>query len=181
MNKLLRQWIIAAASSALAFALPATARETNDAGLQVPASTPAGGPFEVNWTGPQIKGRLGVAKPDGSALRGASYGYDLSEVTGDRIVVLVTDGEETCEGDPALAIKGLRAQGLDVRVNIVGYAIDDDALRDTFESWAVLGRGQHLNAPDAGQLAAAVRPGSRHSVSRVSGSVLGRSRGDRRR
>lgn len=82
---------------------------------------------------------------------------DLAQVTGDRIVILLTDGEETCEGDPALAIKGLRAQGLAVRVNIVGYAIDDQDLQKTFESWAALGKGQYLNAPDGAQLAQALR------------------------
>ena len=78
---------------------------------------------------------------------------DLAGVAGERVVILLTDGEETCGGDPALAIRGLRAGGADVRVNIVGYAIEEESLRQTFESWAVLGNGQYLNAPTAGELA----------------------------
>jgi len=81
---------------------------------------------------------------------------DLKGVTGDRIVILLTDGEEICDGDPALAIKSLRAQGLDVRINIVGYAIDDKGLQETFESWATLGGGQYLNAPTGTELADAL-------------------------
>ncbi len=82
---------------------------------------------------------------------------DLPGITGERIVILVTDGEETCGGDPALAISRLREGGTDLRVNIVGYSIDDAGLRETFESWAALGNGQYLNAPGADELAGAFR------------------------
>ena len=82
---------------------------------------------------------------------------DLSEVPGERIVILLTDGEETCDGDPALAIRKLRAGGTNVRVNIVGYAIEDEDLRQTFESWATLGKGRYLNAPSADELAKAMK------------------------
>lgn len=82
---------------------------------------------------------------------------DLEGITGERVVILVTDGEETCDGDPALAIRMLRSEGSDVRVNIVGYSIDDAALKETFESWAAIGGGQYLDAPDASELAKAMR------------------------
>lgn len=82
---------------------------------------------------------------------------DLPGITGERVVILVTDGEETCDGDPALAIRMLRSEGSDVRVNIVGYSIDDAALKETFESWAAIGGGQYLDAPDASELAKAMR------------------------
>lgn len=82
---------------------------------------------------------------------------DLSGITGERIIIMVTDGEETCDGDPALAIRALRSIGSDVRVNIVGYSIDDANLKETFSSWATLGGGQYLNAPDADELAKAMK------------------------
>lgn len=82
---------------------------------------------------------------------------DLKGITGERIVILVTDGEETCDGDPALAIRMLRSEGSAVRVNIVGYSIDDAALKETFKSWAAIGGGQYLDAPDAAELAKAMR------------------------
>ena len=81
---------------------------------------------------------------------------DLRGVTGERIIVLVTDGEETCEGDPAAVIAGMRARGQDIRFNIVGYAIDDAALQDTFQRWATLGGGAYFNAADETQLADAL-------------------------
>lgn len=81
---------------------------------------------------------------------------DLGEAPGPKIVVLVTDGEETCDGDPAAAIGGLVDQGFDVHVNIVGFALNDDALRATFQEWARLGQGSYFDATNAEQLGAAI-------------------------
>jgi len=82
---------------------------------------------------------------------------DLAGVKGPALVVLVTDGEETCDGDPRAAIEALRAAGLDVRVNIVGFAVDEVALKETFEAWARLGNGGFFDAQDGAQLQSAIR------------------------
>jgi hypothetical protein len=75
---------------------------------------------------------------------------DLRGVSGEFMVVLVTDGEETCEGDPAAAIEALRAAGFTVKVNIVGFAIGDDTpLKESFQDWADLGGGAYFDAADA--------------------------------
>jgi hypothetical protein len=81
---------------------------------------------------------------------------DLAGVEGPVVVVLVTDGEETCDGDPRAAIEGLRGSGIDVRVNVVGFAIDEQRLREEFESWARLGNGRYVEANDGAQLAEAM-------------------------
>jgi hypothetical protein len=52
------------------------------------------------------------------------------------VLIVLTDGEETCEGDAASAIEALRSSGWDFRVNVVGFAIDDAELARLFESWA---------------------------------------------
>lgn len=78
---------------------------------------------------------------------------DLATVTGERVVILITDGEETCDGDPATVIDALRASGTDVRVNIVGFAIDDADLRQQFRYWADLGGGEYHDAASAEDLA----------------------------
>jgi hypothetical protein len=70
--------------------------------------------------------------------------------------VLVTDGEETCGGDPQVEIEALAAQGVDIRVNIVGFAVDDAALKDTFRAWAATGHGRYFDAADEADLEAAV-------------------------
>ena len=47
---------------------------------------------------------------------------DLKAVGGGS-VVLITDGEESCHGDPVAAAAALRNSGLDVTVNIVGFTL----------------------------------------------------------
>lgn len=46
---------------------------------------------------------------------------------GKRAILLVTDGEESCDPDPCRAVADARAAGVDVRVGIVGLRVDDRA------------------------------------------------------
>lgn len=86
----------------------------------------------------------------------AQVASDLRGAKGERVVILITDGKETCDGDPAKAVAQLRAGGADVRVNIVGFAIDDPTLAETFADWADLGGGTYFSANDAAALRAAL-------------------------
>jgi hypothetical protein len=95
---------------------------------------------------------------------------DLAAATGPRIIVLVTDGEETCGGDPEQVIRDLRAQGYDVRVNIVGFDVADPALQETFQQWANLGGGLYFNAANANELGNAVTQAVRPSYRIVDGA-----------
>jgi hypothetical protein len=95
-----------------------------------------------------------VKTPIGAALD--QVASDLAGVKGPKIIVLVTDGEETCGGDPAASIKNLTAQGFDVQVNIVGFALDNDQLKETFKNWAQLGNGSYFDATNSSELNAAV-------------------------
>lgn len=79
----------------------------------------------------------------------AAVRRDLKGSSGESLVVLVTDGKETCEGDPAKEIKKLRDAGLAISLNIVGFAIDDDSLTTQFEEWAEAGGGHYFVANDA--------------------------------
>jgi hypothetical protein len=77
---------------------------------------------------------------------------DVGGGGGPVLVVLVTDGEETCDDDPMAAIGELRAAGIDVRVNIVGFAIDEHQLRERFGTWARAGGGRYIEARDRAEL-----------------------------
>ena len=70
---------------------------------------------------------------------------DLEGTEGKTIIILVTDGEETCDGDPMKEIQNLKDQGYDVRVNIVGFAIDELMLKETFREWARVGNGSYFD------------------------------------
>ncbi len=50
----------------------------------------------------------------------------------------------------------MRGKETDLRVNIVGYAIEDAGLADTFANWADLGNGAYFSADNQDQLAEAL-------------------------
>ena len=56
--------------------------------------------------------------------------------TGPRVVVVVTDGAETCDGDPEAAVRSLVEAGFETTVNIVGFALNNEALKERMASWA---------------------------------------------
>jgi hypothetical protein len=115
----------------------------------------------------------GVKTPIGAAL--GRVAADLSGVDGPKIVVLVTDGEETCGGNPQRAIRDLVNRGIDIRVNIVGFAVDDEGLKEQFEEWARIGGGRFFDAAGADDLgdaiAAALQPP--FEVRDSAGAVIG--------
>jgi hypothetical protein len=49
---------------------------------------------------------------------------DLRGATGRKILVLLTDGEETGDGDLEKVIRALQDKCIDVALNIVGFAIE---------------------------------------------------------
>jgi hypothetical protein len=70
-------------------------------------------------------------QPDGStplAFAIAAAGSDLSGIEGVREIVLVTDGEETCNGDPVQAAADLAASdpNLNITIHVVGFNVIQD-------------------------------------------------------
>lgn len=67
------------------------------------------------------------------------------------VVHLVSDGIETCDGDPAAAARALQASDIGVVVNVIGFDVDADAeqqLRDVAEA----GGGDYLAAKSRADL-----------------------------
>lgn len=110
--------------------------------------------------------------PLGASL--LAVGQDLKNVKGQKVVVLLTDGEETCGGDPAQAIQTLKAQGLDIRVNVVGFDVADAGLKVSFERWATLGGGRYFDAKNGQELSKALTDALRpkFQVTDVTGGVV---------
>jgi len=102
--------------------------------------------------------RLKAGKKTATPIAHSLYAVaeDLADVTGTRMVVLLTDGNETCDGDPAAAIAELRAADIDVNLNIVGLALDDEALKDQMAAWAAAGDGSYFDAANAAELGSAL-------------------------
>jgi hypothetical protein len=81
---------------------------------------------------------------------------DIKSATGKSVVILLTDGEESCGGDPDDAIRTLREQGIEVQINIVGLAIDSVRANKQFSNWAKLGGGTYFEAKDRDGLKSAL-------------------------
>lgn len=70
-------------------------------------------------------------------------------------IVLVSDGEETCGGDPCALVKRLRGQGIGVTFHVVGFDVTD-AERRQLQCIAEAGGGAYLGAASAGELSEAL-------------------------
>ena len=97
----------------------------------------------VSNINPQFNANTAIA----AALQ--QVGNDLANTEREKIVVLLTDGQETCGGDPAAVIESLVADGVQVSVNVIGFAILDEELKAQFAEWADIGNGQFFDASDA--------------------------------
>ena len=102
-----------------------------------------------------IEPKLLSQTPIADALRAAAD--DLAAAGGPVAIVLITDGEESCGGDPEAALAELRAAGVDVTLSIVSLALDDAAASERFASLAALGNGAYTDVGDPAELAAAIR------------------------
>jgi len=100
---------------------------------EVSALTP-GGATPIAYTLEQVKG-------------------DFSSTAGTKLVLLITDGMETCGGDPVAAAEGLLAAGYDLRINVVGFDIGQDSkARDQLKQIAEATGGAFLEASNREEL-----------------------------
>lgn len=71
-------------------------------------------------------------------------------------IVLVSDGQETCGGDPCATVRALKAAGVKFVMHVVGFAVTD-ADRLQLECVAQAGGGKYFAAADAAGLLAALQ------------------------
>jgi Ca-activated chloride channel family protein len=83
-------------------------------------------------------------------------GRDFGMVQSDRTIVLVSDGIESCGGDPVQAAYGLRKQG--IVVHLIGFGLGNAADEDTASLQAVASAsgGRYVTASSAEELKAAL-------------------------
>jgi hypothetical protein len=77
---------------------------------------------------------------------------DLTREEGERIVVLVSDGQETCEADPCVAAKALAAADAKLAIHTIGFGVSA-AARSQLQCIASVARGTYYDATSAGDLA----------------------------
>jgi Ca-activated chloride channel homolog len=102
-----------------------------------------------------IRAALSEAKPLGNTPLAHSLQQAARDLPheGQRTIVLISDGEESCGGDPCQVARDLSRQGVDVRIDVIGFQVNGKA-RDELTCIAQSGRGTFYDAPDASALTA---------------------------
>jgi len=104
------------------------------------------------------------ATPIAGSLKKA--GEILKTEKGKKTLVLITDGNETCGGDPVKVAKSLKDSLTDIRVHVIGFGVgtnEENELISISES----GGGSYYAAKDANQLAQSLKNIEREEIGKV--------------
>ncbi|MGD8309930.1 MAG: VWA domain-containing protein, partial [Chromatiales bacterium] len=110
----------------------------------------------------QIVASLGAIKPKGKtpiagALTAAGKVFPTNDASNH--IVLISDGIETCEGDPCAVAAQLVQRSINVRVHVVGFDVDDET-RAQLQCIAENGNGEYFDAKNASDFKQAVQQAS---------------------
>ena len=81
----------------------------------------------------------------------------------ERVVILLTDGEETCGGDPLAVLRKLKAEGFNVTVYTIGFNVNDVA-RKQLKEIADFSGGKYFDANNSQQLNNALKEATQQSL-----------------
>ncbi len=105
-----------------------------------------------------LKAKVDGLNPKGKTpiTRAVQQAFDsLRGRPGGATVVLVSDGLETCGGDPCAAVRAAKEQGIDFRLHVVGFDVAGEDVSQ-LECAAQAGEGLFLSAESADELAGAL-------------------------
>jgi hypothetical protein len=89
---------------------------------------------------------------------------DDLKAAGGGSVILITDGEESCGGDPVTAATEIKDSGVDVTLNIVGFTLTGEKVEAELGALAGSTGGRYYSAQDGAQLARAVKLAALHRL-----------------
>ena len=98
--------------------------------------------------------KINSIKPMGKTPITKSFeiaGEKLGAMEDETTVILVSDGEETCEGDPCALVKSLKEKGINVKVHVVGFDVGAKE-KEQLSCIAEAGGGKYFAADSAAQL-----------------------------
>jgi Mg-chelatase subunit ChlD len=144
---------------------PSDDKNCSDSTLLVPFAAENREPIRRAIAGLRPLGQTPIAY----ALNQASR--DFGSMDDDRAVVLVTDGIESCGGDPVQAARGLRAQG--IKVHVIGFGLGSTADEDraSLQAVADASGGHYVTAGSAEELKRALEQTVATSYSVFKGSI----------
>ena len=144
---------------------PSESNNCGDSTLLVPFAEYNREPIRSAISGLRPTGQTPIAYALDQAAR------DFGSLQSDRAVVLVTDGIESCGGDPARAARELSEQG--IMVHVIGFGLGSAADEDTWSLQAIANAsgGRYVTAGSAEELKAALAETVATSFSVYKGSV----------
>lgn len=115
----------------------------------------------------QIQSNLGRAQPKGYTplaytLEQAPKDFSV-QAEAEKVIIVLSDGEETCGGDPVAVVQKLRAQGFNVTVHTVGFDVDAKT-RAQLEAIAKAGGGSYFDAKDAVALQSSLEEATKQAI-----------------
>lgn len=127
----------------------------------------------------QMINKLREIKPTGAtpisySLKKAVEDLDLIDAK-NKSVVLISDGIETCAYDPCLLARSMKARGVNVQFNVVGFNVNNDfQARAQLECIAKSTDGKFYSAETSGELAEGLLDGINYtapSINTVNGQI----------
>lgn len=107
----------------------------------------------------KIPGEVDKVKASGHTPMGPALKKAAEELPdeGERSIVLVSDGEDTCAPPPVCDVaKDLHEQGIDLTINTVGFLVDPAAKKE-LECIAKAGGGEYMDAKDTESLSESMK------------------------
>ncbi len=80
----------------------------------------------------------------------------LKTLEDETTIILVSDGEETCEGDPCKMVKELKASGIRFVMHVIGFDVTDKE-KAQLACLAEAGGGSYFTAKNVGELTSAAK------------------------
>jgi len=80
----------------------------------------------------------------------------LKALEDETTIILVSDGKETCEGDPCALVKELKQSGIQFVMHVIGFDVIDEE-REQLECMAKAGGGTYYSAKNAGEFQMAAK------------------------
>lgn len=102
---------------------------------------------------PALRDEIAKYRPYGETPISSSLQQAAGDLgsTGRRTVVLVSDGEETCQADPCKTAAKLAGRGIDLRFDVIGLRVSG-AARNQLRCIADKGHGTYYDADNAAQI-----------------------------
>jgi len=82
-----------------------------------------------------------------------SLSEDFQMVSGQKTIILISDGIETCGEDPCHVAVRLQQMGINVKINVIGLGLQDYAATKQLRCVALGTKGQFYSANTAAELA----------------------------